>query len=133
LTCRKHVDVKMKKAHNLLWACRRACRARWGMKPKVVHWLYFAITQATISFAFLIWWPGFQKASPKKRLYKVQRLACLGVMGVIHTNRTGAMETFTGHPQLDLVIQGRQGRRHIASGVWGVGLTFIPNKDRVVY
>ena len=30
LTWRKHVDVKMRKAHNLLWACRRACRARWA-------------------------------------------------------------------------------------------------------
>jgi len=127
------VDVKMRKAHNLLWACSRACRARCGLKPKVVHWLYVAIIQATISFASLVWWPGCQKVSAKKRLSKVQRLACLGTMGAIHMNTTGAMEELTGHPQLDLVIQGRQGRRHIASVVWGVGLTFTPMKDIVAY
>jgi hypothetical protein len=39
LTWREHVEVKVRKAHNLLWACRRACGARWGSRPKVVHWL----------------------------------------------------------------------------------------------
>ena len=33
LTWRKHVDVKVRKAHNLLWACG----ATWGLRPKVVH------------------------------------------------------------------------------------------------
>jgi hypothetical protein len=43
LTWTEHVDVKMRKAHNLLWACRKAYGARWGLKPKVVHWLYITI------------------------------------------------------------------------------------------
>jgi len=37
LIWREHVDVKVKKAHNLMWACRRACGATWGLRPKVVH------------------------------------------------------------------------------------------------
>jgi len=37
LTWWEHVDVKVRKAHNLLWACRRACGATWGLRPKVVH------------------------------------------------------------------------------------------------
>jgi hypothetical protein len=36
LTCREHVDVKMRKTHNLLWACRRACEARWAPKTQGV-------------------------------------------------------------------------------------------------
>jgi len=43
LTWREQVEVKVKKAHNLLWACRRAFGAGWGLGPKVVHWLYVAI------------------------------------------------------------------------------------------
>ena len=39
LTWREHVDVKVRKAHNLLWACRRANGMTWGLRPKVVHWL----------------------------------------------------------------------------------------------
>jgi hypothetical protein len=50
LTWREHVVVETRKAHNLLWMCRRACRVRWGLKPKVVHWLYIAIVRVSISF-----------------------------------------------------------------------------------
>jgi len=67
LTWREHVEVKVRKAkaHNLLWACRRACGAAWGLRPKVVHWLYVAIVRPTISFASLVWWHGCQTASAK--------------------------------------------------------------------
>ena len=54
LTWREHVEVKVRKAHNLLWACRRACGMGWGLRPKVVHWLYVAIVRLTISFASLV-------------------------------------------------------------------------------
>ena len=37
LTWREHVDVKVRKAHSLMWACRRACGATWCLRPKVVH------------------------------------------------------------------------------------------------
>ena len=37
LTWREHVDVKVRKADNLFWACRRACGATWSLRPKVVH------------------------------------------------------------------------------------------------
>jgi hypothetical protein len=34
LTWREHVEVKVRKAHNLLWACRRACGMRWGLRTR---------------------------------------------------------------------------------------------------
>ena len=34
LTWREHVDVKMRKSHNLLGACRRACGARWCLETQ---------------------------------------------------------------------------------------------------
>jgi len=58
-------------------------------------------------------------ASTKKRLSKVQRLACLGITGAICTTPTGAMEAFTGLPLLDLVIQGES--RSAAHCLWSVG------------
>jgi len=100
------MEVKVRKAHNLPWACSRACGAGWGLRPKVVHWLYVTIVWLTISFAFLVWWPGCKTASAKKKQSKVQRLACLGITGAICTTPTGAMEVLVGLPLLDLVIQG---------------------------
>jgi len=117
LTWREHVVVKVKKAHNLLWACRRACGLMWGLRPKVVHWLYVSFTWPSISFASFLWWPVCQMASAKKRLSRVQRFACLGMTGAIRT--TGAVEALTGLPALDLVIQG--GVRLAAHRLWSLG------------
>jgi hypothetical protein len=39
LTWREHVDVKVRKAQNLLWACRRAYGVMWGLGLRVIHWL----------------------------------------------------------------------------------------------
>jgi len=47
------VDVKMRKAHNWLWTCRRACGVRWGLRPKVVHCLHVAIIRPSISYVCL--------------------------------------------------------------------------------
>jgi len=95
----------MRKAHNLFWACKRACGARWGLGPKVVHWLYVAVIRPSISYASLVWWPGCQTASAKKTLNRIQKCACLGIKEAIGTTPTGAMKAITGLPPLDLVIQ----------------------------
>ena len=79
LVWREQLDVKMRKAHNLLCACRRACGVRWGLRPKVVYWLYFANVLPSISFASLVWRLGCQTPSAKKTLSRVQRLSCVGV------------------------------------------------------
>jgi len=120
LTWREHVDVKMKKAHNLLWACRRACGEMWGPRPKVVHWLNVSIIQPSITFTSLVRWPGCQMAGAKKTRSRVRRLAYLGIMGAIRTTPTGAMEALTGLPPLDLVSQGaaRSAVRPCCLGCW---------------
>jgi len=33
LIWREHVGVKVRKAHNMLWACGRACGVTWGLRP----------------------------------------------------------------------------------------------------
>lgn len=60
------MDVEMRKAHNLLCACRRACGVSWDLGPKVVYWLCVANFRPSISFASLLWWPSCQTASVKK-------------------------------------------------------------------
>jgi hypothetical protein len=55
---------RIRNAHNGLWACT----ASWGLRAKVVHWLYVSIIRPSITFATLVWWPGGRTASAKKRL-----------------------------------------------------------------
>jgi len=54
LTWREHVDVKVRKAQNLLWACRRAYGVTWGLRPRVVHWLYVSIIRPSVTFVSLV-------------------------------------------------------------------------------
>jgi len=63
LTWREHAGVKMRKAHSLLWACRRTYGVTWGLRPTVVYWIYVSIIRPSVSFASLEWWPGCQTAS----------------------------------------------------------------------
>jgi hypothetical protein len=98
------VDAKVRKAQNLLWACRRACGRVWGLEPRVVHWLYVCVIRPTVTFASLVWWPGCQSARVKKKLSSIQRLACLGIRGAMQTTPTGAMEALLCRPPLELVV-----------------------------
>jgi len=58
-------------------------------------------------------------ASVKKKLGKVQRLACLGITGAIRMTPAGAVEALVGLPLLDLVIQGEA--RSAAHRPWSLG------------
>jgi hypothetical protein len=104
LTWREHVDVRVREAQNLLWACRRACGGVLGLGSMVVHWLYVSVIRPSVTFASLVWWPGCQTASAKAKLSRIQRLACLGITGAVRTTPTRAMEALICLPPLELVV-----------------------------
>jgi hypothetical protein len=119
LTWREHVDVKVRKAHNLLWACRRAYVVTWWLKPRVVHWLYFSIIRPSITFASLVWWPGYQTGIAKRKLSRIWRLACLGITGAMHTTPVNAVKALICLPPLDLVV--KSGERSVVHCLWSLG------------
>jgi len=113
------VDAKVRKAQNLLWACRRAYGRTWGLGPRVVHWLYVSVIRPSVTYASLVWWPGCQAASAMKTLSKIQRLACLGITGAVRTTPTRAMEALICLPPLESVVQGEA--RMAAHRLWSLG------------
>ena len=117
LTWRKHMDAKVRKAQNLLWACRRAYGRAWGLEPTEVHWMY--VIRPSVTYASLVWWPGCQTASAMKTLSKIQRLACLGITGAVRTTPTRAMEALFCLPPLELFVQGEA--RMAAHRFWSLG------------
>jgi hypothetical protein len=128
LTWREHVDVKVRKAQNSLWACRRACGGAWGLGPRVVHWLYVSVIRPSVTFASLVWWPGCQTASAKSKLSRIQRWACLRITGEVCTTPTHALEELICLPPLELVVRGEA--RMAAHRLWSLGcwLYLHPNK-----
>jgi len=119
LTWREHVDVRARKAQNLLWACRRAYGRAWDLGPRVVHWLYVSVIRPSVTFASLVWWPGCQTASTMKKLSKIQRLASLRITGAVRTTPTCAMEALICLPPLELVVQGEA--RMAVHHLWSLG------------
>jgi len=116
-----------------MWACRRACGVAWGLKPKVVYWRYVAVIRPTVTFASLVWWPGCQTASAKRKLSRVQRSACLGITGAMRTTPTYAVEALICLPHWSWWYRARPGQLRIDSGVWEAGVTCIPIEDIVAF
>jgi len=129
LTWKEHVDVKMKKAQNSMWACG----VTWGLKPRVVHFLYVAIIRPSVNFASLVLWPGCQTASAKRKLSRVQRLAFLGITGSMSTIPPNAVEELICLPHWIWWFSLRLGQLRIDSGVWDVAFTYIPTDDTAVF
>ena len=76
----------------------------WGPRPRVVYWLYLSIIRPSVTFASLVWWPGCQTASAKKKLSRIQRLACLGITEAMRTTPTNVVEALICLPPLELVV-----------------------------
>jgi hypothetical protein len=106
LTWKEHVDANLRKAGNMMWTCRRACGGRWGLRSRVIYWIYASVVRPSIIYASLGWWPGCETARANQQLSSIQRLACLGITGAMRTTPTNAVEALVGLPPLDLVVQG---------------------------
>jgi hypothetical protein len=119
LAWKEHVDAKVRKASNMMWACRRARGRRWGLRPRAFYWLYASVVRPPITCASLVWWPGCETARAQQQQSSVQRLACLGITGVLHTTPTNVVEALIGLPPLDLVVQGEA--RASAHCLWSLG------------
>jgi len=98
LTWKEPVDDKMGKAANSMWVCRKACGETFVLTPKVVHWFYVPIIKLSVTFASLVWWPGCQTSSAKRKLSGNQRLACLEISGAMHTTPTNTVEALISLP-----------------------------------
>jgi hypothetical protein len=55
LTWKKQLDKAINKAYKAFWACRCIFGKIWGLKPKVVYWIYNAVVRPIITYAATIW------------------------------------------------------------------------------
>lgn len=98
------MNITVKKAHNSLGACRRTFGATKYLWSEIVYRLHLSIIQPSFNFASLVWWPGCKTA--KKKLRRIRRHVCSGIMADMHTIPTGAMEALTCLPPHSVVVQG---------------------------
>jgi hypothetical protein len=95
LTWKDQVDKFIDKANKAFWTCRFTFGKTWGLKPKVVYWIYTAVVRPIITYGATIWRPRVQLKTSQVELNRLQRMACLGITGAM---RTAPMEVLLGLP-----------------------------------
>lgn len=105
LMCVPHLVEKLNKAIGIFWLCRNAFGRNWGLSPKAIWWIYTAVVRPILCHGCIVWWPRVEVQWSKKRLDKLQRLACLCMTGVKNTVATLALEALLDLPPLDLYIK----------------------------
>lgn len=78
---------------------------KWGLKPKMVLWLYTAVVRPMITYAALVGWLKVDQVTTCKELTKIQRLACLAVTGAMRSSPTTALATMLNLSPLNVVIK----------------------------
>ena len=58
-----------------------------------------------VTYASLVWWPKTEEKVMQTLLYKVQRMACLGITGAMKTCPTAAKEALLGLTPLHLHVK----------------------------
>jgi hypothetical protein len=50
LTWKKQLDKAINKAYKAFWTCRGTFGKTWGLKPKVVYWIYTEVARPIITY-----------------------------------------------------------------------------------
>jgi ribonuclease HI len=87
-----HLDSAISKAVSALWLCSKTLGRKWGLKPKMIMWIYTAIIRPKITYASLVWWPKTKEATAGTKLAKLQRLACIAITGAMRSTPSKALD-----------------------------------------
>jgi hypothetical protein len=105
LTWNQHIDSKLNRAKLCMATCRRSFGKKWGLKQRMVIWLYVAVVRPIITYVVTVWGSKTGQTTVRTKLSSLQRLVCLGTTGAI-TTPTAAMETILNPTPLDIYIRG---------------------------
>jgi len=62
----------------------------------MTYWMYITMVRPIVSYPALIWWSRIKKKVCMNELSKLQRTACISIMGAFRTTPTAALELAIG-------------------------------------
>jgi hypothetical protein len=101
----KQLDKAINKTYNTFWICRGIFGKTWGLKAKVVYWLYTAVVRPIVTYPATIWWSRVKHKISQAERGKLQRMVCLGITGAMRIAPTAAMEVVLELPPLHLQVE----------------------------
>ncbi|KAI5705593.1 hypothetical protein M8J75_000064 [Diaphorina citri] len=93
-------------AKNVVTHKKRTFGKSWGLKPRVMNYLYREVIRPTVTYCAVVWWPKTDQRQAKELLDKIQRLGCLCITSAMSSTPTLAMETLLGLTPLDIHVKG---------------------------
>ena len=91
LSWNQHVGERIRKASNIYWQCRCAFGKKWGLIPRVIHWLYVAIIRPILFYGSHVWYNKLTTKKVKSDIEHVQRMFLLGITVVMKSTPTKPM------------------------------------------
>lgn len=107
LTWNSQMDRVTSRAKKNLQTCKRVVGSTWGVRPKMVMWIYSMVVKPMVSYASVVWWPKVTQATARQKLDSLQRMACLSVTGAMASAPTAALNAILDLPPLWAYIMGQ--------------------------
>ena len=104
LNFNKHIDEKIKKCKNHLFALKNLIGFKWGPTPTMMKWAFTGIVRPKLTYACHIWQPRINKTL-RIKLQKLNRLACLNIARAHRSTPTKGLELIYNLPPLENHIQ----------------------------
>ncbi|KAL0820148.1 hypothetical protein ABMA28_005307 [Loxostege sticticalis] len=121
LSWSKHQYNITMKALRVFGMCRTAYGKTWGLKPKIMKWIYLMMVRPILLYGSIVWWPRTKLKTCRVALSKLQRVACMAMTGAFRTTPTAAVEIILGIPPLHIAIEteARKALHRLAiAGLW---------------
>lgn len=67
----------MNKAYTAFWTCKDTYDKTWGLKPRVLHWIYNRLIRPVLSYSSKVWWHRVRYNISRTEVNKLHRLAYL--------------------------------------------------------
>lgn len=100
-----HIRSKAETASISMMACRSLIGKKWGLRPKMIRYIYTAIIKPMVTYGAFVWWPRVDVQSARKELAKVQRLASLCITGAMRTTPSAALDVILDMPPLHFQVE----------------------------
>lgn len=105
LNWKNNIIARVKKAYAAFYSCQKIIGTNWGLKPKLIHWMYTAIIRPILSYGSIVWWTALDKACNLKEINKIHRISLISITGAFKTTATASLEIILNVLPIDLYIK----------------------------
>lgn len=105
LNWKTHIEYIAKKFLAGYWLCKRTLGQTWGLRPKMVKWIYKAVLLPRLTYGSLVWWPRSNLVTAKGLLDRLQSMMLRCVTGSTRTTPRAAISVAAGVFPLDVEIK----------------------------